>query len=291
MRTLVAGMTTHLATRAHKRCGMLRLDLKDGSTIALTDHSADIDFDLGDGAVTYVAGTGILPSDLTLSTGFEADEVEVSGPIGSVVSQVAVIGGRFDDAVARYFMVNWSNLANGAIQLMKGRVALAEVMGKRFKFTLHSEIGKFSQTIGKVLTPYCRADFGDAQCGLTAETLAGTVTAVTDERQFIVSFSGAFADDYFTRGSVTWDTGNLAGIRPIEIEEWTAAGSIALFMPLPAPPEVGDTLTIIQGCFDPTTGESKTRTACKFFENMVNFRGEPDVPGSDQTLRYQVPSE
>jgi hypothetical protein len=45
---------------------------------------------------------------------------------------------------------------------------------------------------------------------------------------------------------------------------------------------VGDTLEISQGC-------GKTRAACLAFDNVVNFRGFPDVPGTDQVLSYPNP--
>lgn len=301
-RTLSDGLVTHLAGRAHKRVTMLRLDLADGTTLAITDHDQDISFDLGDGVVTYSASTGILPSDLALSTGFGVDDIEIEGPIRepsdaspletNIVTRAAVLGGRFDDAVARLFQINWSTLASGPIRLMRGYVTNASVEGGRFKLTLHSEMTKFSQTIGRTITGYCDADFGDARCGFTPDEISVTVTSVTDERVFAVDISGfspAYADDYWNRGTAIFLTGALAGIRPVEVFDSSAAGNIALWMPLPEPPQIGDTLTLRQGCYDVATNTSKTRPACMAFDNIVNFRGFPDVPGSDQVLRYPNP--
>lgn len=285
-RTLSADFQTHIAGTAHTRCAMLRIDLVDGTSIALTDHDQTLSFNLGDGAVDYEPDTGILPSDLSLSAGFDADDMEVTGPIGDVVTRAAVIGGRFDDAVVRYFFVNWSDLTQGAAKLVKGRIVLAEVEGGRFKFTMHSEVSKFSQSIGLVITAYCRHDFGDAQCQAVPETLAATITAVTDELGFAVSYTGTYASDFWNRGTVSFDTGTLAGIRPVEIFDFTSggagAGSLVLLAPLPEAPQVGDTLTLTQGC-------ERIRTACMAFNNIANFGGFPDVPGSDQVLRYPNP--
>lgn len=280
-RTLDASLVTHLATNTHTRCTMLRLDLHDGTVLAITDHDRDIDFDLGDGSATYSAATGIFPSDLSLSCGFDADEIEVTGPINATVTKAAVVGGRYDGATARLFQVNWATLT-GQIKLMKGFVALAEVIGGTFKFTIHSEVSKFAKTIGRVITGYCDADFGDARCGYTVTPVAATVTAVTDERNFAVSFSGTYANDYFNRGTVTFTSGNLAGTRPVEVFDWTSGGLVALWGPLAEAPEIGDTLELRQGC-------AKTRSACLAFDNVVNFRGFPDVPGSDQVLKYPNP--
>jgi uncharacterized phage protein (TIGR02218 family) len=295
-RTLSAGIAAHLADSANKRVSMLRLDLADETTLALTDHDYNLPFDLGDGSVTYLAGTGILPSDVSLSTGFDADDIEVAGPIveggslaGGEVAKAAILGGRFDDAVARFFQVNWDDLAGGAIKLLKGRVALAEVQGSQFKLTIHSEIGRFAQEVGRTITGYCDADFGDTRCGASPVTDAVTVTAVTSDRSFTVSNPNARADDFFNRGAVSFTSGALSGTRAVEVFDWTVGGVVSLWVGLAEPPEVGDTLNIRQGCYDPTTDESKTRAACMFFDNIVNFRGFPDVPGSDQVLRMPNP--
>jgi uncharacterized phage protein (TIGR02218 family) len=282
VRTLGANLTSHIAGDAHTRCNMLRLDLVDGATLAITDHDKDLTFNLGDGAVTYLSGTGILASDLSLSVGFDADDVEISGPIDDNVTRIAVLGGRYDEAVARLFQVNWSSLADGAIELLKGRIVLASVEGSQFKFTIHSEITKFSQSIGRVITAYCDADYGDARCAAVVTPLAATVTAVTDERSFTVSFTGSFANDYFNRGTVTFTSGALNGTRPVEVFDWTSGGAVILWTGLPESPTIGDTLQLRQGC-------GKTRADCMAFNNIVNFRGFPDVPGSDQVLRYPNP--
>ena len=288
MRTLGANLTTHLATTAHTRCKMLRLALKDGSILAVTDHDRELSFDIGDGAETYSPETGITPSDLSLSVGLGGDDMEITGPLVDTateawhVTKTAILGGRFDDAVAHYFQVNWNALADGAIKLLKGRVVLAEIEGGRFKLTIHSEASKFSQEIGRIITPYCDADFGDARCGYSITPLSATVTAATSLRQITVSFTGTYANDYFNKGTVTFTSGALNGTRPVEVSDWTSAGVITLWTELAELPEIGDTLQLRQGC-------DKTRAACMAYSNILNFRGFPDVPGTDQVLRYPNP--
>lgn len=282
MRTL-GSLTGHIAGDAHRLCAMLRINLVDGTTLAFTDHNEELSFDLGDGVTTYSPGTGILPSDLSLSAGFDADDMEISGPIGDVVSASDIVGGRFDDATVRYFLVNWSDLSQGAAKLVKGWVVQATVEGSKFKLLLHSEISRFAQSVGKVITGYCDADFGDTRCTKVPVTVAATVTAATDGIGFTVSFTGSYANDFFNKGTVTFLTGALAGVRPIEIYDWTSGGAVTLLFPAPDTPHIGDTLTLTQGC-------GKTRTDCMGFANIDNFRGFPDVPGTDQLLRYPNPS-
>lgn len=287
-RTLTAAMASHVAGSAHTRARMLRLDMVDGSTVAVTDHDRLLAFDLGDGSADYSPRTGIVASDLALSTGFDADDVEVTGPLVEAateawhVTKTMVEGGRFDDAEARFFEVNWSDLSAGAAKLLKGRVVLAEVIGGRFKLAINSEIARFAQETGRTITGFCDADFGDARCGFSPTTDTVTVTAVTDARRFTVTNPNARANDFFNLGLATFTAGALDGCRPVEVFDWTSGGVVTLWTELPEAPAIGDTLELRQGC-------AKTRAACLDFDNVVNFRGFPDVPGSDQVLRYPNP--
>ena len=216
-RTLGGPLASHIATRAHTRCAMLRLDLRDGTSIGITDHDRDLTFDLGDGAISYSAATGILPSDVKLSAGFDADNFEVTGPIADLVTREAVLGGRFNRARARLFQVNWRSLASGVIKILAGDVADARVEGGKFVLAITSDIARFNQVIGSVITPYCSADFGDARCGFTPEEISATVSAVTSDLSFTVTFTGSYANDYFNAGQVEFTSGALSGTAPVEI--------------------------------------------------------------------------
>lgn len=295
-RTLGGPLASHLASRVHTRCRMLRLALNDGGIITVTDHDRSLTFDIGDGDEVYSPRTGIMPSDLSLSVGFDTDDVEVTGPLVETatedwhVTKAMVLGGRLDDAVAHFFQVNWKSLGSGAIKLLKGRVVLAEVQGDTFKLTINSETAKFSQEVGRVITPYCENDYGVGRCDRTRVEIAGTVTGVTSDRQFTVSFIGAYADNFFNKGTVVFTSGALAGGRPVEISDWSAAGAIVLWTELAAAPEIGDTLDIRQGCYVLATGASKIREACMALGgDALPFIGFPDVPGTDQVLRYPNP--
>lgn len=283
-RTLGGALVSHLATRSHTRCTMLRLDLRDGTSLGVTDHDQDLDFNLGDGSITYRADTGILASDITLTASLDADNYEVRGPIGDVVSIEAILGGRYNRATAKLFQVNHRSLGSGAIKLLKGTVAEARLEGGEFVLEVRSDTDRFNQVIGRNIVNNCDADHGDARCGRTPESVVGTVTSVTDAARFSVSFTGSYANGYFDMGTVEFLTGDLAGTAPVEIFSWTAAGAIVTFVPLAEAPQVGDTMNVIRGC-------GKSRADCMARNNILNFRGFPEVPGSDQVLRATIPGQ
>lgn len=284
MRTVSAGLASHLKGTSHTRCGMLLLDLQDGTRIGITDHDKNLDFDLGDGLVTYDAGTGILTSNVSLSCGLNADNHEVKGPIGSTITLDGIRGGRFNRARARLFQVNWKSLSDGAIKLMAGKVAEMRAEGGQFVMEIRSDVDRYNSTVGRVITDQCDADFADqVKCFATATTIVGTVSAVTDGMRFTVTFSGSYADNFFNKGTVQFTSGNLIGNAPVEVESWTSAGVLTLFVPLAEAPAIGDTLNISNGC-------PKTRTACMGFGQILNFRGYPEVPGK-KALMPAIPGQ
>jgi uncharacterized phage protein (TIGR02218 family) len=84
------------------------------------------------------------------------------------------------------------------------------------------------------------------------------------------------AAGYFSSGEVVWITGANAG-RHMEIKEFSNK-QFTLVLPMPNTIAVGDTFNAIAGC-------DKTFNTCfAKFNNAVNFRGEPHVPGMDKLL-------
>jgi uncharacterized phage protein (TIGR02218 family) len=282
-RTLEAPMVSHLATRSHTRCNMLLLELADGTTIAVTDHDVNLDFDIGDGVETYRADTGFQISDIQIPIGLEPGNFEVSGPIteDGPVTRAALLGGRFNRAEARLFAVNWNSLTSGPVRILKGKASNIRPEGGKFVFEVRDARDAFSQTILNVITNQCRADH-ESCCVHIADETATTVTAVTDA--LTIEVAAALTADDFTNGKLWFTTGVLAGTSPIEIHDVTGS-TVTLFTEVPALPSIGDAVTLKEGC-------DRSRTMCRDrFDNVVNFRGYPDVSGSDQILRMPIPGQ
>lgn len=84
--------------------------------------------------------------------------------------------------------------------------------------------------------------------------------------------------DFYDWGVVKFLTGENAG-RAMEIANYNSSnGVIQLALPLPYRGMIGDVVSIQPGC-------NKTLKACKLFENVVNFRGHPRVPGQGQYFK------
>ena len=92
-----------------------------------------------------------------------------------------------------------------------------------------------------------------------------------------------FAEGWMNGGMVTWVSGSNAKTS-MEINTFSTGAAIGnqvtLFLAMPYPIKVGDIFTFNPGC-------NKARLTCSDkWNNILNFRGEPDCPGSDGFIMY-----
>lgn len=89
-------------------------------------------------------------------------------------------------------------------------------------------------------------------------------------------FTGAST---YVGGTITFTTGPNRG-KTLEIVGFdTPTNTVTLIEGFPYPIGQGDKFNIAQGC-------DKAFTTCKVYNNVNNFRGEPQVPGQDVLLNY-----
>ncbi len=98
----------------------------------------------------------------------------------------------------------------------------------------------------------------------------------------LISQQAALTDtpaDYFQEGHLLWTSGNNEG-QAMEVKAYDdASKTMKLFLKMREPITVGDTFTVLPGC------DKKKATCIAKFNNILNFQGEPDIPGEDQTLK------
>ena len=110
------------------------------------------------------------------------------------------------------------------------------------------------------------------------------VAAVSDNRDFTLIYTGDAPDALLTGGLLTFDasaspTSANTGLS-MEIKSWDLANKrITLFLSMPFDVTPGDVVTLRAGC-------DKSLGVCRdTFDNVLNFRGEPFVPGNDLLFR------
>jgi len=110
---------------------------------------------------------------------------------------------------------------------------------------------------------------------------SAVITNITDQKTFNIAVDDARAvDDWFNNGALIFESGlNEATVS--EIRSWDAAtGEIKLFLPLPFTMYNGTKVRLYPGC------DKRVATCVSRFDNILNFRGEPFVPGQDELTNY-----
>ena len=136
------------------------------------------------------------------------------------------------------------------------------------------------QPKGRLFQYACDADLGDARCTVDLDDPAfrgiGIVADASSQRLFTATGLDTFEADWFTRGLVTFTSGANTG-RAQEVKRHAAGdpATIELWQPMAQPIAPGDVFTITAGC-------DKHFATCRAkFDNGVNFRGFPHMPGND----------
>lgn len=110
-----------------------------------------------------------------------------------------------------------------------------------------------------------------------------TVTELTPDSGGVTPGRDYFPTGSMNGGLVIWETGDNAG-KAMEIRDFTGGAmsqDLELFLAMPFDIQVGDKARVHRGCFKRVMEDCKT-----IFENVVNFRGEPYLPGQDLLLSY-----
>jgi uncharacterized phage protein (TIGR02218 family) len=279
-KTIPAALVTHLAGDVHTLAMCWKITRQDGVVEGYTDHDVDIVYD----GVTYYANNGFTPTAVQTSSDASVDNLEVAG-ILNTLSRADIEAGKYDYADVRIFLINHASPSDGIIKLRRGRTGEITLKNGQFQAELRGMLQMLQQPIGSVYSPLCRAELGAAigstqwSCGVTLAsfTVTGTVTAVASQQQF-TDLGRAEDANYFTYGKLTWTSGDNDGLS-MEVKAF-ATGVFTLFQPMPYAIDVGDTYSVYAGC-------DKKRTTCKQkFNNVVNFRGEPYIPGLNKILKF-----
>lgn len=276
MKTASSALASHIAGEISTLATCWKVTRKDGTVLGFTDHDQNINFS----SVQYQASSGYSRSAIHAIADLSVDNLDIQSALDSEMLVAADLrDGLWDNAEVEIFLVNWQNLTQGKITLKRGTIGQVELQDGFFKAELRGLTQALQQQIVELYTPDCRADLGDARCkvDLAPLTMTGTVTAATDQYGFTDSLRTE-ADNYWNGGLVVWTGGANEG-RKMEISTF-AAGVFTLFLPMPNVITAGDTYSMQPGC-------DKSFATCQSrYNNVANFRGEPNVPGTDQTLDY-----
>jgi uncharacterized phage protein (TIGR02218 family) len=286
MRTIPPALQAKLDSGVTTLARCWRIVRRDGEVLGFTDHDEDVSL----GSLTCKAGTGFSGSEATASFGLAVSGSEISGALSAdALSDADLAAGRYDAAAIEIHLVDWSE---PSLHVLIAKGVLGEVRreGQAFVAELRSLADRLNEESGRRYTATCSADLGDSRClvDLTGSTFRGNgmVTSLDGTSSFFASGLGAYADGWFTAGRLVWQSGANEGLA-VEVKRHVAAGGVTLdlWQAMPEPIAADDIFVVTAGC-DKRFGTCRDR-----FNNAVNFRGFPHIPGNDFVTRYAVSGE
>lgn len=276
MKTLSTTLAGHLAQETLSLAQCWKITRRDGAVLGFTGHDADIFYE----EVTYQAASGFTPSAVASQASLAVDNMDIEGVLDSAaITEADILAGRYDFAQVETFLVNYADLSQGRVSLRSGWLGEVQLSRQQFVAEVRGLTQQLSQHMGDLYSPVCRARFGDAKCGVDAATTAvsASVTSASSRSQFTASALTQPAG-HFDGGVITFTSGANDGLLA-EVKFFESGGRVSLALPMPYALSAGDGFSITTGC-------DKTITTCASrYDNALNFRGEPHVPGLDRMLQ------
>ncbi|KZL21115.1 hypothetical protein PsAD2_00399 [Pseudovibrio axinellae] len=287
MKTFSAGFEEHLSGACTTLCWCWQVTRRDGVTLGFTDHDRPIEFD----GVTFEASSGFTGSDIEAGLGLAVDNMEVEGALSSdVIIEADIAAGLYDDAAIILYRVNWSDPAQRAV-MQRGNIGEVSRGELAFSAEMRSLSHRLNQNTGRTFQYGCDAELGDERCGVNLLSAsyfgAGSVAGVSG-RVFVCAGLDGFDADLFSWGSVVWLSGANQGARvKVKVHKITSEGAaeLSLWQAPARPIAPGDTFNVFAGC-------AHTFAACADkFDNALNYRGFPHMPGADFVTAYATQDE
>jgi uncharacterized phage protein (TIGR02218 family) len=287
MRPIPPALQTRLNSGATTLCRCFILTRRDGITQGFTDHDRDVL--LND--VLCRAETGFAGSEAVARLGLSVDGIEISGALSDdSLNEEALVAGRYDAAQVEMYVVDWSEPSLHVL-MSRGHIGEVRREGRAFAAELRGLADALNAETGRLYTPTCAADLGDARCGVDLDDPLyrgeGAVTALNGVSVFTASGIAGFDDGWFTAGRLTFTSGANDG-DAMEVKRHRVDGdsvTIALWQAMAQPVAPGDTFVVTAGC------DKRFQTCRDRFANVLNFRGFPHIPGNDFLMRYALEGE
>lgn len=283
MITTDSTLTAHFESKAPKT---LRFDLytfipKSGQVFRWTN--ADVAIKLPDGRV-FAKGPIIERSKLRIVAGLVVDDLNVTFYPRDGLDLVNGIG--FADYVRRggfrgvEVLLEWAfydvgGVYKGVMQRFYGVGSPEQIDRVAVPFRVRSFTERLMTQMPKdIYQPSCLNRVYDSRCGVNRSTYtqSKTVTAVPAGKE-TSSFTAVLAQatGYFDQGSIEFTSGLNAGERRT-VRSFTTGGTITVALPFPFAIAVGDAFKVWPGC-------DRSRATCVAkFNNLVGFRGQPNIP-------------
>jgi uncharacterized phage protein (TIGR02218 family) len=268
-------------------CRCWRLKRGDGVVMGFTDHDRTLEFE----GVSFRADTGLDASAIQMGNGLSVDNGQAVGALSDVgISEADLAAGRYDGAEVDQWLVDWTD-PELRFHLFRGSLGEIRRTETSFEAELRGLEEKLNVPIGRTIKRGCDAVLGDKRCGVEVSdprfSYEVEVAKIETGGQLTLARSGSYATGWFTSGTVRWLSGSNAGLTGAVWHD-RLLGTVRVLQ-LAADPghpvSVGDRLLVIAGC------DRRAETCRTKFDNFLNFRGFPHIPGEDWVLAYPKSGE
>ncbi len=274
MKSISTTLQAHLSGEMTTLATCWKLTRRDGVILGFTD----LDRPLTIAGLPYQSSGGFTGTALEGTAELKMDHFAVEGILqADCLSEADILSGLYDFAQIEVFQVNYRDLTQGILPLRNGQLGEITWNGTRFVAEIRGLTQALSQTIGELYSATCRAGLGDTRCkvDMASRTVTGTITQITSELIF-TDISRNEPSGTFTGGKLTFLTGRNENLS-VEVKYYHNRQMI-LCLNFPFSLQIGDSYRLTQGC------DKRFETCGSRFSNVLNFRGEPYVPGIDRML-------
>lgn len=274
-RIIPAGIAAKLLAGTTTLCFCWKLTLRNATVLAYTSNMDTVTV----GGIDYLPAAGLLSMSIRAELGTGIDSASVLGVIDDdEITAESLLNGDWDDARIEIFLADYENTTE-TVACLTGYIGEVANEITAFVAEVRSLLQRAAQQVGYLCSAACKAQLGDTACGVLVSFEVGSVTSVISSKVFRDTGLIGGGADYYQFGLVAWSSGANAGATH-EIKRYaTATGEFELQETPAGTIQAGDGFTVSPGC-DKTLDTCKTK-----FNNIVRFRGEPFIPGTDAVLR------
>jgi len=282
MRAIDPELQARLDGGATRLCRCWLVSRRDGREMGFTDHDGDLAF----GGVVYRASSGMDATALQSATGLSVDNAQAVGALTSAaISEEDIRAGKYDGAEIRQWLVDWER---PELRVLMFRGSLGEIRRSdgAFEVELRGLAEALNAPVGRSVLRTCDRALGDARCGFDAGQPGFSGEGVVESgagASLVASELGGFAAGWFTHGTLTWLSGGNASERAaVKLDRPGQGGSRALTLWQEPGRKIvaGERFRVVAGC------DKRAETCRAKFDNLINFRGFPHIPGDDWVTAY-----
>lgn len=278
MKNISEALKSHISEEVTTLTACLKITRKDGLELGFTSLDKDLLYD----GITYKPDCGLDIGFINSNTDIDASNAETGLVINNDdISENDILRGKFDDAKIELFSINYSDTSAGKVILFSGFISKITLSNGKADVEVKGLLDKLNQQVCEQYSSSCRCKFCDSKCSLIKSnyTFNGQVDSINTSGNIQCDSLSNMEDNHFNYGVLTFTSG-VNKDYSVEVKNFYK-GEISLMLNPPYSISSSDTFNIVTGC------DKKFSTCVEKFNNAVNFRGEPHIPGNDYIMQVK----